>query len=77
MKRKEMYDLLLGILNLENDRVSEGTLLDSFDFNSLAKLGVISIMDAYADTVISAKDLINCKTISDILNLNPTSNKES
>ena len=73
MIRNELYELLLNILNLEEDKVSEETSLNSFEFNSLAKLGVISILDAYANKVISAKDLVNCKTIGDILNLAPNS----
>ncbi len=73
MKRNELYELLLGILNLEENKVSEETSLDSFEFNSLAKLGVISVLDAYANIVISAKDLVNCKTIGDLLDLDPNS----
>lgn len=77
MKRNELYDLILEILELENDdNVSEATLLDSLEFNSLATLGVISVMDAYANIVISGKDLVKCKTIGDILDLVPNSDED-
>lgn len=75
MKRNEFYNILLDQLEIENgeiisgEEVSENSELEKINFTSLKKLGVISIIDIYMNKIISGKDLINCKTIRDIINL--------
>lgn len=69
MSREEMYNLLVEVLNLESEKVNEETELDCIEFDSIAKLGVISVIDAYENKIVPAVALGKCKTIGDIVDL--------
>ena len=71
MSRDELFKLILEVFEIDDSEqdVNEETSLDTLEFNSLSKLGVISVMDAYANIVISTKDLRGCKTLGEILDL--------
>lgn len=75
MKREDFYKVLLDQLEIEEGEVIEGNLvsektkLEEINFSSLKKLGVISIIDIYMNKIISGKNLIECKTIEDVINL--------
>lgn len=69
MDRVELFTEIVNVLNLDEELVNENTLLDDIEFDSIAKLGVISVIDTYLDKIIDATLLSECKTIGDIVNL--------
>lgn len=69
MDRETLMMELLNVLNLDGEMAGEHTLLEDIEFDSIAKLGVISVIDTYMEKVIDASLLIECKTIGDLADL--------
>ena len=69
MNRKELLTLLLEGLDIETPGITEETLLKDLMFDSIAMLGVLSVMDYNCGVKVSSKALRDCKTIKDILDL--------
>lgn len=69
MTRQEMLSGILKALNLDENLYGEETKLDTIDFDSIAKLGVISAIDIYQSKVIEAEKLESCETIGDLVSL--------
>lgn len=69
MDRSELFSGIVNVLNLDEEHVSENTLLEDIEFDSIAKLGVISVIDTYLDKIIDANLLNDCKRIGDIVDL--------
>ncbi len=60
MDRVELFTEIVNVLNLDEELVNENTLLDDIEFDSIAKLGVISVIDTYLDKIIDATLLSEC-----------------
>lgn len=69
MNRGEILLSILEVLNLDEEWVDENTSLDLIEFDSIAKLGVISVIDTCLDKIIDAAQLNDCKKISDLVDL--------
>lgn len=69
MARNEVLLGILQVLNLDETIYGESTKLDTIDFDSIAKLGVISAIDIYINKVIEAEKLETCETIGDLVDL--------
>lgn len=70
MKKSEFIDELTEIMELEDMELSEDTVLrDMMEFNSLALMGIIALIDEHFDMVIEAEEFENVNTIQDIINL--------
>jgi|GEM_PF-3717851 len=69
MKRIEMMLNILQVLNLDENLYNEETKLEMIDFDSVAKLGVISAIDIYQNKIIEAELLEECLTIGDLVDL--------
>jgi hypothetical protein len=69
MDRKMLLSEILNVLNLDENMVGEHTLLEDIEFDSIAKLGVISVIDTFLEKVIDAALLNECITIGDVVDL--------
>lgn len=69
MEREEMFQGILKVLNLDENIYDEDTKLDDIDFDSVAKLGVISAIDIYRNKIVDAELLEDCETIRDLVDL--------
>lgn len=69
MERKELLSEILNVLNLEEEHAGEDTLLEDIEFDSIAKLGVISVIDTCLDKVVDAALLSECITIGNLINV--------
>ena len=69
MKREEVLQSILKVLNLDENIYTEETKLDTIDYDSVAKLGVISAIDICMNKIIDAELLERCETIEDLVNL--------
>lgn len=70
MKREEVIAEIETALNADPDSLTAATRLKEIDtFDSVGQLSVIALFDSLFDTVISAEDLTNCETVSDLLEL--------
>ncbi|MGO9417148.1 MAG: phosphopantetheine-binding protein [Syntrophobacteraceae bacterium] len=70
MNRREFYERLEFILELEPNTINGTESLDDFEgWDSLAKLSFIAMGDADLGTIVSAKALLACKNVADLVNL--------
>ncbi len=70
MKREEVITEIETALNAEPNSLTVLRKLKEIEtYDSVGQLSVIALFDALFDTVIEPKDLAECKTISDLLNL--------
>lgn len=69
MEREEMLQGILKVLNIDETIYDENTKLEMLDFDSVAKLGVISAIDIYMNKIVEAELLEECKTIGDLVDL--------
>ncbi len=69
MERKELLSEILNVLNLDEEYVGEDTLLDEIEFDSIAKLGVISVIDTCLDKIVDAGLLNDCVTIGNLVDI--------
>jgi acyl carrier protein len=69
MKREEFFAELLEIIEVE-DQVSETLPLESLEeWDSLASVTTLALFKKRLQLNVTAADMINCKTIGDILDL--------
>lgn len=70
MSKEEKYGIIADILEIELDEVKEDTELESFDtWDSVAVLAVISEVESATGKYLHASDILQLKTISDIIML--------
>jgi len=70
MTTTEFYERLEFILELEPNTINGTESLDDLEgWDSLAKLSFIAMGDADLDTIVSAKGLLACKNVADLVNL--------
>ena len=70
MEREEVIVEIETALNAEPNSLTALSRLNEIEtYDSVGQLSVIALFDSLFDTVISAKDLAKCKTVSDLLNL--------
>ena len=68
-KTKEFLSKMAEALEIEDDNISENSNLSDFNFDSLAIISTISLVDEFFNTVISMDQLSSCKKIQDIIEL--------
>jgi len=70
MITKTFYEKLEFILELEPNTINGTESLDGLEgWDSLAKLSFIAMADAELDTIVSAKALLACKTVAELVKL--------
>jgi acyl carrier protein len=70
MKKEAFIDGLKEIMEIEETPLTEETVLrDLMEFNSLALMGIIALIDENFDMVIEAESFETVKTIGDIMTL--------
>ncbi len=69
MERRELVLEILNVLNLEEGHAGEDTLLSDIEFDSIAKLGVISVIDTFMDKIVDAGLLSECLTIGNLADM--------
>ena len=70
MKPEDVIIEIETALNAEPNSLTVLSKLNEIEtYDSVGRLSVIALFDSLFDTVISAKKLAKCKTVSDLLNL--------
>ena len=70
MKKEAFIDGLKEIMEIEETPLTEDTVLrDLMEFNSLALMGIIALIDENFDMIIEAEVFEKVKTIGDIMAL--------
>ncbi len=70
MTANEFYERLENILELEPESIKGTESLNDLEgWDSLAKLSFIAMGDSELGTVVSAKALLACKTVADLMRL--------
>lgn len=70
MKREDVVLEIETALNADPNSLTGFSRLNEIEtYDSVGQLSVIALFDSLFDTVISAKDLATCKTVSDLLDL--------
>ncbi|MBU0993325.1 MAG: acyl carrier protein [Proteobacteria bacterium] len=70
MKKEEFLSELKEIMEIEDSELTEDTVLrDMMEFNSLALMGIIALIDENFDMVIEADAFEKVSTIKDIMKL--------
>ena len=68
-KKENFFNEFASLLDVERASLSENVLLNDLDWDSMAVISTIALVDEIFDIVISGDALINCATISDIFSL--------
>lgn len=70
MKPEDVIVEIEEALNADPNSLTVLSKLNEIEtYDSVGQLSVIALFDSLFDIVISAKDLIKCKTVSDLLTL--------
>lgn len=70
MTKGEFYERLESILELEPKTINGTESLEDLEgWDSLAKLSFIAMGDAELQTIVSAKALLACKSVADLVGL--------
>jgi len=70
MTTKTFYEKLEFILELEPNTINGTESLDGLEgWDSLAKLSFIAMADTELDIILSAKALLACKTVAELVKL--------
>jgi len=65
----EFYEGMAEVLEVDIDQISPAFELQNIDWNSLAIVSTIALVDECFDVLLNGRLLDACKTISDIENL--------
>jgi len=68
-KKETFFNELASLLDIERSNLSDNTLLNDLEWDSMAVISTIALIDEIFDIVISGDDLINCASIHDIFSL--------
>ena len=68
-KIKEFLTKLAEELGMEKEDISKESKISDLNFDSLAIISTIAIVDECFDTVITMDQFSNCQTIKDIIDL--------
>ena len=67
MKKQEFLNLLEDLFEFDHGTLAETDRLDQIpEWNSLAALGYIALMDEHLNIIVAPKDLAACKTIENL-----------
>ena len=67
MKKQEFLNLLEDLFEFDHGTLTETDQLDQIpEWNSLAALGFIALMDEHFNVIVAPKDLAACKTIGNL-----------
>lgn len=68
MKYEEKLLLIAKAIEVDSSRLNPETLLDSLEeWDSLAIMGVVAMLDKHFDVQLKAEDIASLKTVGDIL----------
>lgn len=70
MNKEKFFDLLKEIMELEETDLNEDTVLtDLVEFNSLAIMGIIALIDENFDMLVEAEKFEEIETVKDLINI--------
>lgn len=70
MKKQEFLNLLEDLFEFDHGTLTEADRLDQIaEWNSLAALGFIALMDEHFNIIVAPKNLAACATIGDLIAL--------
>ncbi len=70
MSYQEKMEIIADILDMEVDELNDTMELEKIEtWDSLAVLFVISVMDAKFGKLPHAREILNCKKVSDLLDI--------
>ena len=70
MEKENFIESLKEIMELEDMEIDENTVLtELIEFNSLAIMGIIALIDENFDMLIEAEKFENVTTVKDLMNL--------
>lgn len=70
MSYQEKMEIIADILDMEVDELNDNMELEKIEtWDSLAVLSVISIMDSKFGKLPHAREILNCKKVSDLLDI--------
>lgn len=70
MSYQEKMEIIADILDMEVDELNDTMELEKIEtWDSLAVLSVISIMDSKFGKLPHAREILNCKKVSDLLDI--------
>ncbi len=67
MKKEILYEKIADILEIPQDAVIDGLELQDDYWDSLAIMAVIAAIDETYDVTVPSAQLLDCKTVGDIL----------
>ena len=69
MNTQTFVGALAGLFQLPPAKVTEGFKLDSDNWDSVVVMGAIALIDEQYDITVPAKDLVNCASVKQLLDL--------
>ncbi len=69
MTRNDFFDSIIKIIEIEEDINEQTTLSDIEEWDSLAAITTLALFKQKLGINVGAKDVLNCKTVKDLLNL--------
>ena len=66
---KDFLDELAESLDMQDGELSETTKLEDLDWDSLAVISSIALLDEYFNKTVNASQIAECKTIGDLLKI--------
>jgi len=69
MNRSELIEKLKETFQSEKELTEDIALADIEEWDSLAVLSIISLYDTLFSKILEGEDIVNCKTVSDLLAL--------
>ena len=66
---KDFLNELAESLEMKDGELSENTKLEDLDWDSLAVISSIALLDEYFNKTVSASQIAECKTIDDLLKI--------
>ena len=68
-KKETFFNEFANLLDVERSNLSENTLFNDLEWDSMAVISTIALIDEIFDIVISGDELLNCSSISDVFSL--------
>jgi len=68
-KKETFFNEFANLLDIERSNLSENTLFNDLEWDSMAVISTIALIDEIFDIVISGDELLNCSSISDVFSL--------
>jgi len=69
MEKRDVYSVIEEVLELDEGMIKGGEALDQFAWESISIVSFIALVDEEFEIVLSAEDLLKCKTIDELAGL--------